>query len=127
MTKEESTINTRIEEIITYSGLTINGFAKKIGVLQQTLLNYVHGRSPSVEVLQKIITTFVDIDAEWLLTGNEPMLKNDKKKTELKEKIDQGLLDQSAIIQFLKEKDKKIEELSRKIGRLEAQNEFLRK
>ncbi len=49
-----------------------NSFGELIGVLPQTLHNIVDGRKndPSFKVVERILSTFADINAQWLLTGN---------------------------------------------------------
>ncbi|MBS9775032.1 MAG: helix-turn-helix transcriptional regulator [Tenacibaculum sp.] len=51
-----------------------------IGFAPQVISNIVSGRKskPSFDVLNSIISSFVDIDSEWLLTGQGNVLKNDK-------------------------------------------------
>lgn len=52
-------------------------FANLIGFAPQVVYNIVSGRKskPSFDVLNAIISSFVDIDSEWLLTGNGSMFK----------------------------------------------------
>lgn len=69
-----STVNERIKTIIDNQELSVSAFAEKIGVLQQTLNNYLtKGRDPSYDVINKILTTFVDLDPTWLITGEGEM------------------------------------------------------
>ena len=71
-------INDRILFIIENQ---LNGnkkkFAEKIGFAPQVIANIVSGRKskPSFDVLSAIKSSFDDINSEWLLTGNGPMLK----------------------------------------------------
>lgn len=75
-------INFRIKQLIDYK---TNGNQKKfseiIGFKPQVISNIVSGRmtKPSFEVLNSIISSFVDIDSQWLLTGKGKILKNDNK------------------------------------------------
>ncbi|WP_106831142.1 XRE family transcriptional regulator [Parabacteroides pacaensis] len=72
----ETTINERIKRIIEINNYSISSFADRIGVLQQTLNNYINkNREPSFDVINKIATTFVDINIDWLVTGKGSMLK----------------------------------------------------
>jgi DNA-binding XRE family transcriptional regulator len=67
-----SSIQERIRLIIEKKGLNQNSFSKKIGIQPQTLHHIIAGRltNPSFEIIQKIISTFSDINPTWLITGN---------------------------------------------------------
>lgn len=79
MMKNILNINDRILYIIENQ---FNGnkkkFAEKIGFAPQVISNIVSGRKskPSYDVLEAIITSFVYISPEWLLTGNGDMLRD---------------------------------------------------
>lgn len=73
-----STISERIRELIARSKLSNKQFADTIGVLQQTLFNYINGREPSYQVIAKILAFNPNINAEWLITGNGPMFKESR-------------------------------------------------
>ena len=53
-------------------------FAEMINVAPQVIQNIVSGRrnKPSFYILNAIISTFDDINSEWLITGNGEMFKN---------------------------------------------------
>lgn len=98
----------RLQEVIAHEGLTVSAFARKIGVVDQTVRGIVIQRrnKPSFDILEKIIQTFNWINAEWLITGNGEMVKdssNSKEKPDSPEMIE--------LIKYLREKDEKIEKL----------------
>ncbi|MCD7931600.1 MAG: helix-turn-helix domain-containing protein [Tannerellaceae bacterium] len=62
-------IQERLNKIITYSGVKPNSFAEEIGIYPQRLGNYLRGRTPDLETLDKILAAYPEIDARWLLTG----------------------------------------------------------
>lgn len=75
--------NQRVKKIIDF---TTNGnvlqFSKEIGISQPRInrlfsIDSRNGKYPliSFEIAQAIINKFVNIRTEWLLTGEEPMLK----------------------------------------------------
>lgn len=68
---EFQTIQYRIETLIKELNLTNRSFALRIKVDPSVLHNIVSGRmsAPSFQVLEKILLTFDNIDARWLLTG----------------------------------------------------------
>lgn len=78
----------RIKCIIGLYGFSVRKFANNIGVNQQTLYKCINGRTPSVELLQKILTTYPEISAEWLLMGEGDMYKQSLNilKEQIKEK-----------------------------------------
>lgn len=70
-----NTINARIRELIQFSGITDNAFAKKIGVTQSVIASmFQRGTEPSAKVITSILLTFEEISAEWLLRGKGNML-----------------------------------------------------
>lgn len=74
----ETTVNERIKFIIVESKLTVNLFAKKIGVSQPTLKSIVDGNTkPSFDTLEKILKSY-PIDAQWLILGIGQMEKTSK-------------------------------------------------
>ncbi|MDR0829229.1 MAG: helix-turn-helix domain-containing protein [Prevotellaceae bacterium] len=71
----KTTITDRLILIIRQLGLSNNAFAEKIGISQQTLFNYTKGRIPSVDVVEKIINKYPEINTDWLVTGRGEMQK----------------------------------------------------
>nr|WP_264846782.1 helix-turn-helix transcriptional regulator [Capnocytophaga catalasegens] len=57
-------------------------FAEMIGFAPQVISNIVSGRKskPSFDVLNAVLSSFVDVNAEWLITGKGEMLKSEAKK-----------------------------------------------
>jgi hypothetical protein len=68
-------IQDRIKSIIDSFGLNNRSFSLKLGVDPTVIHNIVAGRKsyPSFAVLEKIILSFDNIDAKWLLTGKGSM------------------------------------------------------
>lgn len=85
-------IQDRILLIISELGLNRNSFCNAIDVQAQTLHHIVSGRrtKPSFDVIEKIISTFSDINPTWLITGNGEMMleKNAHPNAHLSKKID---------------------------------------
>ncbi len=76
--KQETTINERIQQIIDHYNLNKNSFSKRIGLSgNMTITNIVSGRKskPSYDVLRKIAEAF-PINLSWLILGKGPMLLN---------------------------------------------------
>jgi len=66
----------RLMQIMSYLEIdSLRGFSKRIGISFSKLQSYQRGSSPSIDVLNIILFKINEISPEWLLTGNEPMLK----------------------------------------------------
>ena len=73
----ESTINQRIELFIRHKGLTKRAFSQAIGMDEKTLGNKIRGVSQlDTATIQSILAIFKELNAEWLLMGTGPMLKD---------------------------------------------------
>lgn len=68
----------RIKQLQDVLGVSENELAQRLGMKQSTLNSYTLGkRKPSFDLAESMLTTFVDISAEWLLRGKEPMYISD--------------------------------------------------
>lgn len=69
----------RVKQIIEFTKLSPRKFAKEVGFNYSTLNNYLNGRRSSIDssLLSGIISSFDNISATWLLTGQGSMLKAD--------------------------------------------------
>ena len=69
-------ISDRINELIDSNKLTKKSFAEVTGLSQPIVSHLTTGRNqPGLDVLQKMLTAFPDINPEWLIMGKEPMYK----------------------------------------------------
>ena len=65
-------INERIRLILKANNLTASQFADNIGVKRSNLSHVLSGRNkPGLEFLAKIIESFPNVNASWLLTGTQ--------------------------------------------------------
>ncbi len=65
-------INERIQLIIKANGLSSSEFADKIGVKRSNLSHVLSGRNkPGLEFLAKVVESFPNVNASWLITGNQ--------------------------------------------------------
>ena len=72
----ESTINSRIEELLGVMKMSKNAFAKSIDKTASTINQIVAGKTkPSFEVLEAICEVYQDVSPSWLLTGIGEMFK----------------------------------------------------
>lgn len=69
---EEETITNRIVQLMNKEGHTINTFARKLNISWTSANNIITGRNaPNYETIVKILTSFENIDANWLIMGQE--------------------------------------------------------
>ena len=113
----------RLQKIIEHENLSVSAFARKIGVVDQTMRGIVEQKrnKPSFDMLVKILQTFDWLSAEWLIMG-----KGSMEKTKPTEKTD----DSQQLIEFMKylrEKDEKIELLIKEMTELKAKYDIVSK
>ena len=64
----------QIQEILKRENLTSSQFADKIGVQRSSVSHVISGRNkPGFEFIKKVIETFPDINADWLIAGKGEM------------------------------------------------------
>lgn len=65
----------RLNEIIKHEGLSVAGFARRIGIGDQTVRGVVVMRrnNPGYDFLQRVAQTFEWLNVDWLLTGRGSM------------------------------------------------------
>ena len=69
----------RINEVRDHYHLSNRGFAEAVGAKPAATNNYLNGtKEPSLEFVDRILSTYVDVSAEWLLRGVGSMLVEDK-------------------------------------------------
>ncbi len=72
----------RILKILDNERLTATKFADRIGVQRSSISHIISGRNkPSYDFILKTISSFPDINAEWLINGSGSIYK-DKKNAE---------------------------------------------
>ena len=78
----------RIKKIIADRKMTLSLFANATNIHPTTLSHIINGRemdgkgkinqTPSTDVIMKILSTFPDVSAEWLMMGAGPMYKGQR-------------------------------------------------
>jgi len=69
----------RINSILKHYDLSSSQFADEIRVQRSSVSHVLTGRNkPGFDFIQKILTAFPEVSAEWLITGVGKMLKEDK-------------------------------------------------
>lgn len=74
----------RINEVRDHYRLSNRGFAEAVGAKPAATNNYLNGtKEPSLEFVDRILSTYVDVSAEWLLRGIGSMFNEDKPTDEV--------------------------------------------
>lgn len=74
----ESDVIQRIREVIEARGLSVTALSKLLGVVQQTLNRQISGDGAmSLGTIDKFLSCFPEISAEWLLRGEGGMIKGE--------------------------------------------------
>jgi len=77
-------MNERLRSLLKEKKLSASQFADAIGVQRSSISHILSGRNkPSIDFLRKLIITFPDVDAAWLISGN----KSNKKPARIIPKV----------------------------------------
>lgn len=98
----------RIQKIMEKEGLNVASFARRVGVVDQTIRGIVVQRrnKPGFDLIVRILQTFAWVNAEWLILGVGEMSKPEQENVSNQEQY--SIKD---LVIYLKEKDVKIEKL----------------
>ena len=98
----------RIQKIMEREGLNVASFARRVGVVDQTIRGIVVQRrnKPGFDLIVRILQTFAWVNAEWLILGVGEMSKPEQENVNNQEQY--SIKD---LVMYLKEKDVKIEKL----------------
>lgn len=67
----------RVKELIGYLNISEREFASSIGVGQRSVNYYLKGeQKPNLDFISKIISSYPEINTEWLITGKGDILKS---------------------------------------------------
>lgn len=73
-------LNLRVVEVMNKVGVSKSSFAIDLGIAPAMVTHITSGRNkPGVELLQKILLQYPQINAEWLLTGKGRIEKEGEK------------------------------------------------
>ncbi|MDE7495612.1 MAG: XRE family transcriptional regulator [Muribaculaceae bacterium] len=115
-------ILSRLKEIVSFTGLSVRGFAIKCGISQRTLDNQIKGlRSVSLETIVNVLHTFPEISSEWLMRGVGSMLISQGKESAEGDRVNK-LVDTIATLQgAINAKVEEVAMLKDRITQLENQ------
>jgi len=76
-----SNFSERVSRILVENELTIIEFCRKIGLSSQTTISKIisENRKPSSKTFGRILKGFPDVNYQWLINGDGPMSKSEKK------------------------------------------------
>lgn len=80
-------ISERLQMVIKMNGMNNASFADEIGVQRSSISHVLAGRNkPSIDFIQKILTTFPKVNADWLITGKKigRTIESDEEMTKIK-------------------------------------------
>ena len=73
----EVTIYQRVKLVLENKSISVNALSKQINVAQATLNPQLRGdRTLAANIVEKILTAFPDVSAEWLMRGVGAMYSN---------------------------------------------------
>ena len=73
----ETTIYQRVKLVLEDKSISVNALSKQINVAQATLNPQLRGdRTLAANIVEKILTAFPDVSAEWLMRGVGTMYIN---------------------------------------------------
>lgn len=83
MIKKENFVSNQLKEVRNYTGLTQQEFAKNLEVSLSTIANIENGSREISKSLMKLLVEKYKVSALWLLTGEGPMMQEEKKEGQL--------------------------------------------
>lgn len=73
----EATIYQRVKLVLENKSISVNALSKQINVAQATLNPQLRGdRTLAANIVEKILSAFPDVSAEWLMRGVGTMYSN---------------------------------------------------
>lgn len=75
-----NTLGERIKKIIELKGCKTNAqFARELGISDKNINNYVANKfDPKADFFQKLISRYPDVDINWLITGQQSNLLQER-------------------------------------------------
>jgi len=118
------TINQRLKEFVAVKKITQTALAKEINCSQAAIGGwFTKGEKISVEMIQRILTVFKDLNARWLITAEGDMLEDINHINEVNDKPETYGKDALKMIIVLAKENKAFEI---KVSNLEEDNQRLR-
>jgi transcriptional regulator with XRE-family HTH domain len=115
----------RIIQFLEHQGISPARFADEIGVQRSSISHIVSGRNnPSFEFIQKILTKYKSLNAEWLMRGVGSMFNNETIKTNIENEnpkpIQHSIIGNNLFTNVNDNNDKEIEPLKSLVNKLKT-------
>lgn len=102
-------MNSRIKQFMDHKGISSSELADTIGVQRSNVTHVLHGRNkPSFQFISKLLETYPEINAKWLIMGSGNMLENQSSD---QVQPQQQLFDKAEPVDHMKKDDREIEEI----------------
>jgi transcriptional regulator with XRE-family HTH domain len=126
-----SNFSSRLEAVLEHLGITAYKMAKDLGVKAASIGNFRAGKTyPSFDFLEKLLTCYPMINANWLIVNKGDMLTDPKMKTSDKPQRSELMASQKEIIALQAEnirmKDQKIKELLEELKEYQKAGEYIK-
>ncbi len=111
----KKTVNERLIQLMDYYKLNGNAFAKQIDSSASVIHNVIKGNSkgiktkPSFELLEKILSSFNNIDANWLLKGEGNMFISENENPKKNNSVEKNEYFNNLEINHLEDRVSKLE------------------
>lgn len=80
-------IKDRLQMVMKMNNLTNASFADKVGVQRSSISHVMAGRNkPSLDFIQKTLTAFPRVNAQWLITGKQESIDGPAAETNTAQK-----------------------------------------
>jgi hypothetical protein len=100
------TISLRIKALISFKEMNISSFEKRIGAGNNSVGTIINRNSNvSGLILSKILITFEDVSADWLLLGKGEILRDEQKSEFLQSNCNERIKELEERLAFYKEKN----------------------
>ncbi len=115
-------IASRLKKVLSFSNLSVRGFAIKCGISQKTFDNQIKGlRGISLDTIMSVLGAFPEVSAEWMMRGAGDMLIMEEDNSAELLRTNK-LVDAIATLQeAINAKSETINVLSERIKQLESQ------
>ena len=105
----EKDVNDRVMDLIAHFGIQPKTFAERCDIPPSTISRISHKKShPNFETLSKIISTFEDLNSDWLMTGKGNMMKTNNPYKEVE-----------SLVRVVQEKDEQLYVLKRLLHKID--------
>lgn len=107
-------MNSRIKQFMEHKGISSSELADTIGVQRSNVTHVLHGRNkPSFQFISKLLETYPEINAKWLIMGSGNMLENQNSdQVQPQPQSQPQLFDKAEPVDHLKKDDKEMDDIS---------------